>query len=81
MVYTNVGRLQGAVHSILTCRIVFNIRSIAVRTQTGATIGLHSDYQEMGVRLENRVDEDFDSDVILTTRVEHSVGTTSYHIS
>jgi hypothetical protein len=81
MVYTNVDRLQGAIHSILACRIVFNIRSMAVRTQTGATIGLHSDYQEIGARLENHVDEDFDSDVIFTTRVEHSIGTTSYYIS
>jgi len=67
--------LQGAVHSILVCRIVLNIRSVAVRAQTGAIIGLHSDYEEMGY-----VDSDSDSDVELTTRIDLSLATTSYHI-
>jgi hypothetical protein len=45
--WINIFRLQSSLHSILACRIILNIRSVAVRAETGTSVGLHSDYQEM----------------------------------
>jgi len=48
---TMLSPLQGAFHSIFTCRIIFNIRRVARRDIVADTsVGLHSDYIEMGVR-------------------------------
>jgi hypothetical protein len=51
-------RLQGAIHSVLACRIILNIRKAAVQDQTGGLVGLHSGYEEM--RFVDQLDEDFD---------------------
>jgi hypothetical protein len=40
-------RLQGTAHSVLSCRIILNIRSAAVRAQAGRSVELHSEYREM----------------------------------
>jgi hypothetical protein len=72
-------RLQGAAHSVLACRIILNIRSVAVQAQSGASVALHSDYQEMHF-VEQPGEGDSDWDIVMVTRICDSLGTRSYYI-